>query len=263
MAGVELNIVSTAKMAEPVSSNAPMRETIRRNSDVKTADAATIKQQVEAEKSKETKEPKRQEADTLENVVARSEDGDTVQVSEDGAAELKESREGAVVYEAEEASYEPEKEEDFSIERPDIKAIERPEIESPVVETPEVVLLGSDEDEVDGPPFNEYSTGQMEALYQDGDISAYTYNTEISRREALHEQIMEENREFDEDMSELTKNASRVEQTDFTVEAAIKSESKFDVKDRLDAVNSTDEARKAAARASEEKGRLWDYQLRA
>ena len=255
MAGGELNIVSTAKMAEPVSSNAPRRETIRRNSDVKTADAATIKQQVEAEKTKETKEPKRQEADTLENVVARSEDGDTVQVSEDGAAELKESREGAVVYEAEEASYEPEKEEDFSIERP--------EIEPPVVETPEVVLLGSDEDEVDGPPFNEYSTGQMEALYQDGDISAYTYNTEISRREALHEQIMEENREFDEDMSELTKNASRVEQTDFTVEAAIKSESKFDVKDRLDAVNSTDEARKAAARASEEEGRLWDYQLRA
>lgn len=255
MAGVELNIVSTAKMAEPVSSNAPMRETIRRNSDVKTADAATIKQQVEAEKTKETKEPKRQEADTLENVVARSEDGDTVQVSKDGAEELKESREGAVVYEAEEASYEPEKEEDFSIERP--------EIEPPVVETPEVVLLGSDEDEVDGPPFNEYSTGQMEALYQDGDISAYTYNTEISRREALHEQIMEENREFDEDMSELTKNASRVEQTDFTVEAAIKSESKFDVKDRLDAVNSTDEARKAAARASEEEGRLWDYQLRA
>jgi hypothetical protein len=255
MAGVELNIVSTAKMAEPVSSNAPMRETIRRNSDVKTADAATIKQQVEAEKTKETKEPKRQEADTLENVVARSEDGDTVQVSKDGAEELKESREGAVVYEAEEASYEPEKEEDFSIERP--------EIEPPVVETPEVVLLGSDEDEVDGPPFNEYSTGQMEALYQDGDISAYTYNTEISRREALHEQIMEENREFDEDMSELTKNASRVEQTDFTVEAAINSESKFDVKDRLDAVNSTDEARKAAARASEEEGRLWDYQLRA
>jgi len=255
MAGVELNIVSTAKMAEPVSSNAPMRETIRRNSDVKTADAATIKKQVEAEKTKETKEPKRQEADTLENVVARSEDGDTVQVSKDGAEELKESREGAVVYEAEEASYEPEKEEDFSIERP--------EIEPPVVETPEVVLLGSDEDEVDGPPFNEYSTGQMEALYQDGDISAYTYNTEISRREALHEQIMEENREFDEDMSELTKNASRVEQTDFTVEAAIKSESKFDVKDRLDAVNSTDEARKAAARASEEEGRLWDYQLRA
>lgn len=255
MAGVELNIVSTAKMAEPVSSNAPMRETIRRNSDVKTADAATIKQQVEAEKTKETKEPKRQEADTLENVVARSEDGDTVQVSKDGAEELKESREGAVVYDAEEASYEPEKEEDFSIERP--------EIEPPVVETPEVVLLGSDEDEVDGPPFNEYSTGQMEALYQDGDISAYTYNTEISRREALHEQIMEENREFDEDMSELTKNASRVEQTDFTVEAAIKSESKFDVKDRLDAVNSTDEARKAAARASEEEGRLWDYQLRA
>ncbi len=262
MAGVELNIVSTAKIAEPVSSNAPAQEAIRRTPEVKTADAARVKQQVEAEKPKKKTEPKRQEA-ALENVVARSKDGDTVQVSEDGATELEESREGIVVAESAEASYEPEKEENFSIERPEIQETERPEIELPEVETPEITLLGSGEDEVDGPPFNEYSTGQMEAFYQDGDISAYTYNTEISRREALHEQIMEENREFGDKMSEVTQTASRVEQSDFAVETAVNSESKIDVKDRLDAVNSTDDAQKAATRASEEEGRLWDYQLRA
>ncbi len=271
MAGVELNVVSTANMAKPVSSNAPTRETIRRTPEIKTADTVKVQKQDEAEKPKLNKKE-----ESLENVVARSEYGDTVQVSEDGANELEESRQGAVVAEEGEASYlanEKDNEENFSIERPEIAEIEKPEIVLPEVKTPEVELLGSQEVEVEGPPFNEYSSGQMEAFYQDGDISEYTYDTEISRRKALHDEIMEENSAFTNKMSEVTASAARAEQADFAIDAALDSESKFDIKDRMTAVNgkdgsskasvAIDEDRKIAARVTEEEGKLWDYQLRA
>lgn len=271
MAGVELNVVSTANMAKPVSSNAPTRETIRRTPEIKTAESVEVKstQQDEAKKiNTSNQEP-------LENVVARSEYGDTVQVSDDGALELEESRQGIVTAEenAPEKASENEKEENFSIERPEIVEIERPEIVLPEVEAPEVELLGSQEVEVEGPPFNEYSSGQMEAFYQDGDISEYTYETEISRRQALHEEIMEENTAFNNQMTEVTASAARTAQADFAIDAALDSESKFDLKDRMTAVNGptentkaavdTNDNQKIAARATEEEGRLWDYQLRA
>jgi hypothetical protein len=262
MAGVELNIVSAANLTTQVSSNAPAQENIRRTPEVSTAEAAKVRKQDEAEKTR------RQDDATLENVVARSKDGDTVQVSDDGATELEESREGSVVSELKEATaYEPneDKEENFVIDRPEIAEIEKPEIELPEKseEKSEETLLGSEEQEVDGPPFNEYSSGQLEAFYQDGDISAYTYSTEMDRREALREEVIEENRAFDKEMTEVSSVASRVEQESFAVDTAVNSESKIDVKERLAAVNNTDDDKKAAARVSEEEGRLWDYQLRA
>ena len=54
MAGMNLNIVSTANMTKPVSSDAPTRAAIRRTPEIKTADTveAKTKQQDETEKSK-------------------------------------------------------------------------------------------------------------------------------------------------------------------------------------------------------------------
>ena len=261
MAGMNLNIVSTANMAKPVSSNAPTRETIRRTPEIKTSDTVEVK----TKQPEEVEKPKTAEHETLENVVARSEYGDTVQVSDDGASELEESRQGIVTAEDRESAYADEKEENFSIERPELVEIERPEIVLPETKekAPEVELLGSGEVVVEGPPFNEYSSGQLEAFYQDGEISEYTYESEINRRKTLHDEILEETKAFTNEMTEVTADASRTQQADFAIEAAIGSESKYDLKDRMDAINSTDESRKAQARVSEEEGRLWDYQLRA
>jgi len=253
MAGVELNTVSTANTTVQVSSNAPVRETIRRTSDVNTAEIAKEKTQ------KEAADTRQREEDLLENVVARSEHGDTVQVSDDGATELEESREGTVI--AEDTSAENtkatanESEENFIIEQP---KIELPEIEKPKIQLPD-----EQEHEVDGPPFSGYSSSQLEAFYQQGEISAYAYDAEMSRREELREELLDENRSFGDRMAEISGVAERTIQANFAVESAINSESKIDLKDRLDAVNSIDESRKAAARISEEEGRLWDYQLRA
>ena len=260
MAGMNLNIVSTANMTKPVSSDAPARETIRRTPEIKTADTveAKTKQQDETEKSKNVNQ------ETLENVVARSEYGDTVQVSDDGANELEESRQGIVTAEGRELVYAGD-EEDFSIERPEVVEIERPEIVLPETKekVPEDTHLESDEMTVEGPPFNGYSSEQLEAFYQAGKISEYTYESEMDRRKVLHDEIIEETKAFTNEMTEVTADASRVQRTDFAIETAINSESKFDIKDRMDAINSADESRKAQARITEEEGRLWDYQLRA
>ena len=237
MAGVEL-----------VSSNAPAQEAIRRTSEVKVENTTKT---IEPEQVQKVKEPDHHEE--LENVVARSEDGDTVQVSDDGAEELVESREGAVVAETEEPVAVTRPETDFEIEAPEIVEIETPEIEIPEETT----------EEVDGPPFSGYTSQELQALYQQGMISAYTYNNEVERREAILEAAMGENEEINEEISGISAASNRLAQADFAIETAVNSESKISLDDRLDAVNSTIENEKTQARITEEAGKLWDYQLRA
>lgn len=224
MAGIELNTVATANaQIQQVSSNAPAQENIRRTSEVKADDTVKVKEKEE-----------------LENVVARSEDGDTVQVSEDGATELEESLEGTVIAETTEtdrASAEDRKEFDFEIERPVVS--------------------------MDDPPYGEYTTSELETMYQQGEISEYSYNSEMERRESIREAAMGENEEFSKEMGALNSEAQRAEEMNFAIDTAINSESKIDLNDRLAAVDRSVEKEKNQARITEEEGRLWDYQLRA
>ena len=175
--------------------------------------------------------------------MARSEDGDTVQVSEDGATELEESLEGTVIAETTEpaettrASVENREDLDFEIERPEIST--------------------------DDPPYGEYTTSELETMYQQGEISAYSYNSELERRESIREAAMGENEEFSKEMSALNSEAQRTKEANFALDTAINSESKIDLNDRLAAVDRSVEKEKDQARITEEEGRLWDYQLRA
>ncbi|MCR4674630.1 MAG: hypothetical protein K5675_06445 [Lachnospiraceae bacterium] len=250
MAGIELNnAVSTiATPTQQVSSNAPAQESIRRTSEV-NADTAKVKAddaaKARAEDAAKTKERHEKE---LENVVARSKDGDTVQVSDDGATELSESKDGIVVAE--------------SVELVDNRTEPDYEIELP--EAPEIVVPETtDSFEIDGPPYGGYTAQQLETSYQQGEISAYAYNSELERRAAIREAAMGEVEETSEELGGLDAESERVEQADFAIETAVESDSKIDIEDRMEAINQTVENERTQARLTEEEGRLWDYQLRA
>ena len=215
----------------------------------------------EKERTESDRETEKQRTrEDLENVVSVSEDGDTVQVSEDGATELEESASGAVVSrtDAEEKASIRE-EEDIEIEpveAPEIEPIEAPEI------TPIENNTGDDKRQINS--FVGYTDQQVEQMYLEGEISQNDYNTEIARREEIEEARKAEGDKFSSDMSRLEEIDSRTERADIAIDMAVKSGNEdIGIKERLDAVDSAFNERQDAARRQEEAGRLWDIQLRA
>ncbi|MCR4798480.1 MAG: hypothetical protein K5853_08550 [Lachnospiraceae bacterium] len=288
MAGIELNNMlntPTNRMAE-VSSNAPAQESIRRTSEITSGEKAT-----ETEKQPDTKEAMKKAAEAreaaLENVVARSEDGDTVQVSEDGETELSESTEGNVRAESSDDAAKPTlREDNFEVKAEEDqeraaeiaeraaenakKAQEAAEKAAEIArETIEATQEKAAQEEaeaaedkvvVNGPPFPGYTEQQLETMYLQGDISRADFTTEESRREEIKESVAEENSSVNEDMAQVTAAGRRAQQVDFAIETALESESEIDIETRLAAVS---ENEKNQSRMAEEAGKLWDYQLRA
>ena len=219
----------------------------------------------------------RRQEETLENVVSRSSDGDTVQVSDEGAEELIESTEGAVVSMEQSAAGETESrisEEDITIEpveAPEITPIEPPEItpveESEVAPTAEAeAALTAEEDEDAASSvvtsFTGYTDQQVEQMYLEGEITQNEYNTEIARREEAREADSERGRQVNEDMRRLGEADSRTRMADFAIDTAVNSgNDRISLDDRLQAVDSVFEDRRDAVRREQEAGRLWDYQL--
>ena len=221
-----------------------------------------VNERREREQTARTQETEKQrETAALENVVSVSEDGDTVQVSDDGATELSESTEGAVVSTAAaEADATRGVEEDIEIE-----PIEAPEIEP--IEAPEITPITATTDTADSQAANitsfvGYTDQQVEQMYLEGEISQNDYNNEIARREEIEQGRRDEAERFGETMGRLEEADSRVERADFAIESAIKSgNEKIGLNERLSAVDSVFEERESAVRRQQEAGRLWDYQL--
>ena len=211
----------------------------------------------QADRTEETEKQRREDA--LENVVSVSDDGDTVQVSDEGAEELSESTSGAVVSQREAAGEAIRAEEDIEIE-----PIEAPEIEP--IEAPELTPTGSETETAkrDITNFAGYTDQQVEQMYLEGEISQNDYNNEIARREELEASDREDREQFSREMGRLEEADTRAEMADFAIESAVESgNEKIGLNERLQAVDSVFEDRQDAARRQEEAGRLWDYQLRA
>ena len=214
----------------------------------------------EKERTDSARETEKQRTEeNLDNVVSVSEDGDTVQVSEDGATELEESASGAVVSRTDsEDKAVIREEEDIEIEpveAPEIEPIEAPEIEP--------VNNATDTDKRQINSFVGYTDQQVEQMYLEGEISQNDYNTEIARREEVEEARKAEGDKFSSDMTRLGEIDSRSERADIAIDMAVKSGNEnIGIKERLDAVDSTFNE-KDTARRQEEAGRLWDIQLRA
>ncbi len=243
-----------------------------------------------AESGREIAEQRREAA--LENVVSRSEDGDTVQVSDDGEKELTESRSGSVVElermaAADDLRDERTAEEDIAlepIEAPEIEPIKAPEVKptaAPEIEPIEVEIPKTDtaaakstdtETAVRDTESNTvrenitsfvgYSDQQVEQMYLEGEISQSTYNREIERREEGRAAESANSARLNETMGELGAEADRVERVDFAIEKALESgNNNVSVDERLKMIDSTLAERQDTVRRQEEAGRLWDYQL--
>ena len=241
--------------------------------DTSAVDEATTRQR-EKERTDSVRESaiqRREEA--LENVVSRSEDGDTLQVSEDGATEQKESTDGAVLSKTEETETDRTAEEDIAIEpveAPEIEPIEVPEIEAAeeVSSAEEAALKeeaaaeASEEEASNITSFVGYTDQQVQQMYIEGEISQNDYNNEIARREEERQSRMEELDKLGSDMGRLREADSRVGRADFAIEKATESgNDRIGLNERLQAVDDVFTEREAAVRRQQEAGRLWDYQL--
>ncbi len=214
----------------------------------------------QADRARETEQKNREE--TLENVVSVSEDGDTVQVSDEGSRELDESASGTVISQTDREPETSRFEEDIEIEPitpPEITPIEAPEIASETAAAEETESADRDITSFAG-----YTDQQVEQMYLEGEISQNDYNNEIARREEMEASEREEREQLSRDMGRLDERASRNEMADFAIENAVENgNDKIGLNERLQAVDSLFEDRVNATRRQEEAGRLWDYQLRA
>lgn len=215
----------------------------------------------ESERADRTAEAQKQRREeTLENVVSVSDDGDTVQVSDEGAQELTDSETGAVISQRQPEDNVLRDEEDIEIE-----PIEAPEIEP--IEAPEITPVTTDDKEDQKreiTSFVGYTDQQVEQMYLEGEISQNDYNNEIARREELEASGREDREQFNNTMGRLEEADSRTEMADFAIETAVeKGNEKIGLNERMKAVDSLFEDRQNVARRQEEAGRLWDYQLQA
>ena len=220
--------------------------------------AVTEKQdRQQADRTREAEKQRRDDA--LENVVSVSDDGDTVQVSDEGAEELLESTSGAVVSQGETIAEAAREEEDIEIE-----PIEAPEIEP--IEAPEITPVDTETatQKQDITSFAGYTDQQVEQMYLEGEISQSDYNNEIARREEMRASDAADREEFSREMGRLEEADTRTQMADFAIESAVENgNEKIGLNERLQAVDSVFEDRQDAARRQEEAGRLWDYQLQA
>ena len=209
------------------------------------------------DRTRETEKQRRE--DNLENVVSVSDDGDTVQVSDEGALELSESETGAVISQGGNETGTVRDEEDIEVE-----PIEAPEIEP--IEAPELEPITNDTDteKREITSFVGYTDQQVEQMYLEGEISQNDYNNEIARREEMEASDREDREQFNYEMGRLEEADTRTEMADFAIESAVESgNEKIGLNERMKAVDALFEGRQDAARRQEEAGRLWDYQLQA
>ena len=211
----------------------------------------------QTESARETARERREAA--LQNVVSRSEDGDTVQVSDDGEQELIESTEGAVVS-RDTAAAEAQRTAEEDIE---IEPVEAPEIEP--MEAPEITPVTADTDNTTDrniTSFAGYTDQQVQQMYLEGEISQNDYNAEIERREESRESSRADSEQMNTTMGRLEEADSRVQRADFAIETATeRGNDRIGLNERLQAVDSVFEDRESAVRRQQEAGRLWDYQL--
>jgi hypothetical protein len=158
------------------------------------------------EPAREASEAVREPRQDLENLVSVSEDGDTVQVSEEANEAYEDDAFGKVVVKDDQptqnqmeiastaVNIEPVYI-DFSVEEPE-----------PIADVQDVVAVTS---------YAGYSDSQLELMYREGQISRYSYEHEIATREERRGALAEEGSEFS---TEMTGRAAELDENQRTME---------------------------------------------
>ena len=195
----------------------------------KAAEAAVQagkEQQVEKKQTdsiQEEKEQKEKRKEQLENIVSVSEDGDTVQVSEKGQAELEDKEHVRVVADSET------RQENYAVKQEnfDVSAdVKKAAADDKDEEAKKAGIVQEDDDE-DKPAaskkimsFSGYTDAQVEQLYRKGEISRYDYEKEMTKREEQLEKKLETGHAFSEEMSENIQTQETAERRSNAVEMA-------------------------------------------
>jgi len=167
----------------------------------------------------------------LENVVAVSEDGDTVQVSEEGNEKLEDQARGSVKrldqQEEPQAAQVLEEQARAAREmREAIQAAREARAQSREESREQAGEEQAREEETrEITSFAGYTNTQLERLYRDGAISRHDYEQEMEAREDDQAATMEEGRELDRQMGQIASARQQVQADEETVETLASGES--------------------------------------
>ena len=228
-----------------------------------------------------------------ENVIARSEDGDTLQVEPEDA-DITDEDIGEVTARSQNPPQIP----------PEVEEIEAPEVEPPEIPpvevappppppvtieveteaeataavaedetetTAEQTAEAADEDDTEqavqqtSSNFAGISDDRLEQMYLRGEISRYDYETEIESREAEREQRAEDSGAFSDQMNTIERVGRKVDNDAEAVRDATseRANDTLTAEQRLDIIENLQQDNTEKARREEESSRVWQSQFLA
>lgn len=170
----------------------------------------------------------------LENVVSVSEDGDTVQVSDEGSDKLNagiiETDDELLDNSTNTALSAPRQEFDIPIENKDVSSeIESDRLVDEAVISDELDEVTDDADESSYSPaitsYTGYTDTQLEQMYLKGDISKFDYDQEMEAREAQREETDNNSQTMNEQVMGTINGMERVSQDAEQIKLAFGSDS--------------------------------------
>ena len=252
----------------------------------------------EAADSREEAEARRLEAlarreEERENVIARSEDGDTLQVEPEDADITDEDIGEVTARSQNPPQIPPEVEENEApeVEPPEIPPVEVAppppppvtiEVETEAEATAAVAEDGTEttaeqtaeaagEDDTEqavqqtSSNFAGISDDRLEQMYLRGEISRYDYETEIESREAEREQRAEDSGAFSDQMNTIERVGRKVDNDAEAVRDATseRANDTLTAEQRLDIIENLQQDNTEKARREEESSRVWQSQFLA
>ena len=201
------DISVTNTMLQPVNNSAGQTQ-VNNRTNVKAFDTPDVGKEdsKSLEAAKEHREKLREEL--LENVISVSEDGDTVQVSDDSSDKLSNTQNnifGNDIFEEEEP---------VNTFAPDSYSVD---ITSKVPLDIDIDLSDKNTDKASDQTskitsFKGYTDTQLEQMYLKGEISKYNYDQEIDARKAQREELQNDNADTSKEMMSTVTGMERVTQ---------------------------------------------------
>ncbi|MBR1599094.1 MAG: hypothetical protein IJ661_09315 [Lachnospiraceae bacterium] len=208
---------------------------VNNSSNIKAVDTPEIQKEDRIEDSKSSEERReRIREELLENVVSVSEDGDTVQVSDDGADKLEDVVNQADIYD-EETPINELKPDSYYVEmtkaaQEDKKIDILDNEKNIIVEDSDDVnstlnTVDSDDKVTNITSFNGYTDTQLEQMYLKGEISKYNYDQEMNARETEREELQDNNENASKQVMATVNGMERVSQDAAQIKQAFAEDS--------------------------------------
>lgn len=214
------DISVTNTMLQPVNNSASQTQ-INNRTNIKAFDTPDVAKEdnKSLEASKEAREKLREEL--LENVISVSEDGDTVQVSDDGSDKLSNTQNNIFDNDI------FEEEEPVRISAPDSYSVD---VTSKVPLDTDIDLSDENTDKASDQTskitsFKGYTDTQLEQMYLKGEISKYNYDQEIDARKAQREELQNDNNDTSKEMMSTVTGMERVSQDSKQLQEAFSDDS--------------------------------------